>query len=90
MKTNRRMTGVAAATLVVAVIVGPGIWILSDPNFGKTASGSLTAKRSVRLPQAGSHVESDPRIPVIGSDFIDDSGNGWHFVTRHRSLTVAC
>jgi hypothetical protein len=78
-KTSRRKRGVALAGLVVAAIVGPCVWTLSDPDFGKSARGSRTAKPLARVVLARPPARSDRRVPQIGDDFIDDSGNALAF-----------
>ena len=81
MKTTQRVGRVALAALVIAAIVGPCVWVLTDPDFGKSGRATRTAKSSARLAESGPAGQSDARVPPIGGDFIDDSGNALAF--RH-------
>jgi len=70
----QRIGPVALAVLLIAAIVGPCVWVLTDPDFGKSAAASRTAKDPARRAESGPAGQSNPRIPLVGGDFIDDSG----------------
>jgi len=78
-KTRQQIGRVALAVLLIAAIVGPCVWVLTDPDFGKSAAASHTAKPSARPAESGPAGQSNPRIPMFGGDFIDDSGGSLAF-----------
>ena len=62
--------------LIIAAVAGACLLVLSDPNLGKSATGSNAARASIRRPAPAPGPRSDPRIPVFSENYIDDSGHG--------------
>jgi len=73
-RTLLRVGRVGLAALVVAAIVIVGIWVLTDPDFGKSTSASRAAVASSRREEPGSRARSEPRSPLFSESSIDDSG----------------
>jgi len=73
-KTPRRFSRVGLAVLVIAAIAVPGVWLLTDPDLGKSISAWRAAGTSGRRTERSTTSRSEPETPLYSESFIDDSG----------------
>ena len=75
MRTSLRILRVGLAGLVIAATAGSAIWVLTDPDRGKSVGAFRAGSAGARRVEPGSRSRSDPRVPLFSDNFIDDSGN---------------
>jgi hypothetical protein len=60
--------------LVITAAAGAGVWVLTDPDLGKSAPASRPARSAARRAEPAPGTHSDPKIPRFSENYIDDSG----------------
>ena len=74
MRTAHRLRWVGLAALVSAAVAIPCVWILTDPDRGKSMSASRAARASAPSAEPSPASQSDPRAPLFSESLIDDNG----------------
>ncbi|MFI5454440.1 MAG: FG-GAP-like repeat-containing protein [Isosphaerales bacterium] len=74
MKTCRRFRRVGLAVLVIAAIAVPGVWLLTEPDLGRSFSAWRAAGTSAGRTEPSPASRSEPDTPLYSESFIDDSG----------------
>jgi len=75
-KSIRRFRRVGLAVLAVATVAVPGLWLLTDPDLGKSISAWRAVRNSGRWAGPSAASLSEPETPLYSESFIDDSGYG--------------
>lgn len=73
-KSGRRFRQVGLAGLVVASIVVPSLWFLTDPALFKPGARSRAERYSAHRGRSDGRKTSAPDTPLFSDSFIDDSG----------------
>jgi hypothetical protein len=70
----RTLYRVVLASLIVAAVAVGSVWVLTDPNWGRSASASRAARAPARRAEPVPRTRSNPQIPRFSENYIDDSG----------------
>src|SRR5262249_32117962 len=73
-KTMRTIFRAVLAGLVIAAVAVGAVWVLTDPNWGKSSTASRAARAPARRAEPAPRTRSDPRVPLFSENYIDDSG----------------